>query len=340
MKLKNIITILLIAGSFKLNAGVSVKENLAVQSHVFFEENKGQIRDQNGKKRDDILFIGKSGDITFYISSKGISYQLSKLEEKLTEGANKMQVIKTNRIDIQWKNHNSNFKIEYGKELPSYTNYCNTGGQPVLGVKSYSDVWIKNIYPNIDLHYFINDNQLEYDFITQPNADYTKINWDIQGAEISLNKKGELLMETPIGSIIEGTPKVYQENKLIQSNWVLNGNQINFNLGKYDKSKSLQIDPLVMSYGTYYGANSTVGKSCKVDDAGNIILAGNTSTGTEIATTGSFQTTITGSPSSFIAKFNSNGVRQWATYFGGDVYDNLLDMNIDLSGNILIVGYS
>ena len=51
-------------------------------------------------------------------------------------------------------------------------------------------------------------------------------------------------------------------------------------------------------------------------------LAGYTTSTTGIATTGAHQTTSGGDYDAFLVKFNSSGVRQWGTYYGGTGYDD------------------
>ena len=60
-----------------------------------------------------------------------------------------------------------------------------------------------------------------------------------------------------------------------------------------------------------------IGYSCATDASGNVYLAGDTNSTTGIATTGAHQTTLEESYDAFLVKFNSSGVRQWGTYYGG-----------------------
>ncbi len=96
-------------------------------------------------------------------------------------------------------------------------------------------------------------------------------------------------------------------------------------------------------WATYYGGNNDdYGCSVAIDGMGNIVMAGETSSTTGIATTGGWQTTIgdtTGyNPDAFIVKFDSTGMREWGTYFGGFGYDWANSMTIDLNNNIFITG--
>ena len=60
-----------------INAQVSKVDN---NTSVFFQENKGQICDQNYKSRPDILFSGNTNGINYHLTNKGISYQLNRID--------------------------------------------------------------------------------------------------------------------------------------------------------------------------------------------------------------------------------------------------------------------
>lgn len=95
----------------------------------------------------------------------------------------------------------------------------------------------------------------------------------------------------------------------------------------------------VRQWATYYGGSSSDGgNGITIDASGNIFITGNTSSTNAIATTGSHQTVFGGGDDAFIAKFNSNGVRQWATYYGGNISDGGNGITTDAIGNIIIVG--
>ena len=71
-------------------------------------------------------------------------------------------------------------------------------------VKTYTGVTYKNIYKNIDLHYYEVNGQLKYDYLVAAGADYKQIVLEIEGAEkISINGKGELVLVTPLGKVLK-----------------------------------------------------------------------------------------------------------------------------------------
>jgi len=295
---------------------------------VLFTENKGQVHDQYYKSRPDVLFSSISDGLVCHLKSNGLSYQLNRVdkwrEEKHKSVTNKIAEKSTiYRVDLIWKEANSNFQIEKGDAVFGKSNYylpnCPSG---VFNVKSFKDITYKNLYDKIDLKWYSKDNVLEYDFIIQPggNSDLIKMEW--AGAEaLSVNAAGELIIKTPLGNIVEKAPHAYQDGITITSGWKINGKIISFEIGNYDKTKPLIIDPVVKRvWGTYFGAAAgfaDFGTGVSSDNLGNSYLAGYTNATTNIATVGAHQTLMGGSNDGFLAKLDNNGVRVWGTYYGG-----------------------
>ncbi|MFI5222132.1 MAG: PKD domain-containing protein, partial [Bacteroidia bacterium] len=97
-------------------------------------------------------------------------------------------------------------------------------------------------------------------------------------------------------------------------------------------------------WGTYFGGRGTdCGNAITLDWQGNVLITGNTTSASGIASSGAYQTTIgdtLNGGDAFIAKFNSYGSFQWATYFGGTSEDIAYGITTDLYANILITGHS
>ena len=109
----------------------------------------------------------------------------------------------------------------------------------------------------------------------------------------------------------------------------------------------------VRAWGTYYTGTGQIwpfgedrGNSCITDASGNVYMVGFTSSNSDIATAGAHQTVHAGGPTSggtgsydaFLVKFNSSGVRQWATYYGGSGNDMGISCAVDASGNVYMIG--
>ncbi|PZX94906.1 hypothetical protein DOS84_04985 [Flavobacterium aquariorum] len=92
-------------------------------------------------------------------------------------------------------------------------------------------------------------------------------------------------------------------------------------------------------WGTYYGGQNYCGISdIKIDFQDNVIVTGTTQDPTDISTVGSYKQTLGGYQDAFLAKFNSSGVRLWATYFGGEDQDLGFAVDVDISNNIYLIG--
>lgn len=102
-------------------------------------------------------------------------------------------------------------------------------------------------------------------------------------------------------------------------------------------------------WSTYYGGNGIErGSSVACDRAGNVFLAGatgitvptNTGGSTGLATAGTHQTFYRDSTDIFLVKFDSNGQRQWATYYGGNNVDDNGVLACDTSNNVYLAGWT
>ena len=304
---------------------------LAQDQTLNFKENKGQVCDQFYKPRPDVLFSGQNKGLTYHLLNNGISYQLNKVDswrtEEDTKTLTKYQIpneYTIYRIDINWLNSNKNSTIIKGDALAGHDNYylqqCPNGATEV---KSYKNITYKNIYDGIDLKWYEKENQLEYDFIINPNADLSQIKIEMKGAQkLSISKNGELLIKTPLGTIIEKAPIAFQSGKIIASEWELKNNVLSFKIANYNHNLPLIIDPAARLWGTYYGgagAGSERSNFCTSDINGNVYIGGQTTSnvGTQIATVGSHQSTLAGGNDAYIAFLNNSGVRLWGTYYGG-----------------------
>jgi hypothetical protein len=339
--------------SLKTLAIYQSPNGLQQQAHeqkISFTENKGQIHDQNYRNRPDVLFCGTDGKLVYHLRNNGISYQLNKVESwkeipdkpGKVAGQKKPDQISIYRLDINWVNVNTYADIIKGKELEGYSNFylenCPNG---ILKVRTFENVTYKNVYQGVDLKWYQKNGHLKYDYIVAPGGDYKQIQLDIQGAEkISINHKGELVLKTPLGEIIEQAPFVTQNGRRLKSAWQVNNNRITFEVKDVDIKQTLIIDPSIRVWGTYYGDSGADNiLSCATDILNNVYIAGGTdsNTGTGIATSGSHQSALAGASNAFLAKFNSAGVRQWSTYYGGST-EYATCCSPDTMGNIYMVG--
>jgi hypothetical protein len=222
------------------------------------------------------------------------------------------------------------------------------GRDPALLVKQYEHITLRELYDGIDLHCYSTNGLLETDWLVAPGVDYKQIRMEIKGADLTVDDQGHLIMHTPLGEIQEGRLKVYQDDELVAASWVvtpLSGNEkgglVSFDIPNYNPLRKLRIDPAVVvrQWATYYGgsANERI-FSCIADNNGNAYMAGISSSTASIASGGHQNTYGGGNYDAFLVKFDSEGVRQWATYYGGSDEDWGRSCTTDELGNVYLVG--
>jgi gliding motility-associated-like protein len=352
MKRTSIFVVLLFSTCFCVYSNIYT-EIPKTESRLSFKENKGQIGDQFSKPRPDILFSGNSGGLNFYLRNNGISYQMYRVDswEKVEDtkipnypSAKEVPGKRTiYRVDINWLNTNSNASVVKESALSGYENYysavCPNGA---TGIKSYKNITYKNLYNGIDLKWYDKGGDLKYDYVVAAGSDPKQIQFEIKGAEtIYTDKNGELIIKTPLGILKEKAPYVTQNGKILPAKWNVNKAVVSFDISNIDPTKELIIDPLVRLWGTYYGGNSDDAVYyCDVDASGNLYASGYSASISNVATSGIHQTVIGDqSGDALLVKFDPSGARLWATYYGGERWDNAQQCSVDASGNyIAMVG--
>ncbi|MCC6369727.1 MAG: T9SS type A sorting domain-containing protein [Bacteroidia bacterium] len=356
---KSFIGVLLVLGSINLTFAITHTKNAKgfkeqKGNQISFTENKGQVCDQFHNPRQDVFYSGTDGNLVFHLKSNGITYQLNRIDswkiEDYPGSDNKETAIKVAdkstiyRIDINWLNTNPNAIISEGNTSGEFNNYylehCPNG---VLNVKNYESVTYQDIYKGISLKWYQHDGHLKYDYLVSAGANYKQIQLEFKGSKnIRLNAKGDLIIKTPLGEIIEQAPLVRQNGIVLNSNWELKENVVSFNIENLDPNLDFIIDPVVRSWGTYYGAaGNDVSYSTMMDASGNVYMAGFANSNVSIATSGAHQTSYGGGTNdAILVKFNALGVRQWGTFYGGGGDDQAYSCATDASGNIYMAGHS
>nr|MDQ2732483.1 SBBP repeat-containing protein [Armatimonadota bacterium] len=238
-------------------------------------------------------------------------------------------------------NANPHPQIAGADALPGKVNYF-IGNDPKkwrTDIATYGKVHYQNVYPGIDLIYYGNQQQLEYDFIVSPGADPSTIRFNVQGAQrVSLNSIGELVLHTPGGDVVQHAPNIYQmvngQRKIIAGGYVLlpsiHPHTLAFRVGAYDHHLPLVIDP-VLVYSTYLGGSGADGgASIAVDSAGNAYVTGSTLSldfPTQRALQPNFGGDVIGGTETgdaFVTELNPTGTAFiYSTYLGGSMATQL-----------------
>jgi hypothetical protein len=239
-------------------------------------------------------------------------------------------------------------RVSGQEELPGKTNYF-IGKDPSKwrrDVPTYAKVHYHEVYPGIDLVYYGNQRQLEYDFIVAPGADPERIVLDFQGAEhLEIDAQGDLVLHTAAGPIRQRKPIIYQEidgvRREVEGGYAVTGtNRVGFQVAAYDADQPLVIDPVLLAYSTYLGGGKNdAGNRIVADADGNAYVAGFTNSTNFPTTPGAVQTISSGSYEVFVTKLNPAGsALVYSTYLSGTAPSQGVSIAIDIDRNAYVTG--
>ncbi len=349
----NAVTPVVPPASFDFHRPVAPVDTAAIllgEQPVYFIENNGQITDQYGTPRPDIDFRIPAGKgLNVFIGPGKVHYQWSReiengelrIENDPASVTPHPSGLTMYRLDVTLVGAQQPAAV-IAEDRQSYHEqyYLPHCGPDGVKAHAYRRITYREVYPNIDWVLYITDNTLEYDFVVHPGGRISDIRLQYSGAtNLRLRDDGSLIVVTPEGSVTEQAPYSFVTGgRQINSRFLLEGDVMRFAIDAYDPGETLTIDPVVQ-WATYYGGSDGDYRGTVVCDAdGNVYLSGDAASRNNIATTGSHQSTSAGNLDAFLVKFNSAGVRQWATFYGGMDHDYSWQVTCDRQQHIYIVG--
>ena len=301
-----------------------------------------------GASPAQLPFYFESNGSTFQASGPGAQCVISATGAALTlrDGSAAPATV---RLQFAGANRQAAFHGEAAQ--PGKINHL-TGNQWSVGNTAFGQVQANDIYPGISAVFYGNARRLEYDINVAPGAKPETIALQFEGADkISLSSDGQLLLAVAGREISQPAPVIYQtiggtRHEITGGYRLVDAKTVSFDVGGYDHSQPLVIDPF-LSYSTYFGGNNTdQPRSVKVDSQGNIYLAGWTLSTifTNTIPAGGYQTNYHGGTSrgdGFIAKFDTTGTNLvFFTYLGGHSEDGIEAMTLDNANNVYVCGYT
>jgi uncharacterized repeat protein (TIGR01451 family) len=297
---------------------------------LFFEPNLGQTDPQ-------VKFLARGGGYGLFLTADEAVLELQPSAVSHQPSASAV-------IRMRLEGANTSPRVSGASPLPGKSNYF-IGNDPskwLHGVPQFARVEYRAVYPGVDLVYYGDQGELEYDFRVAAAADPNQIALRFDGASARIDS-GDLILGTSQGDVRFHAPRVYQTDgnarKTIAGSFrQIAENKIGFTLGAYDHSRELVIDP-TLSYSTYLGGSgSEFAPRIAVDVGFNMYVAGSTTSADFPVTDGS---TKTGTQNVFVAKINSAGsALVFATYLGGTGSDTATGVAVDSSFNVYVAGFT
>jgi hypothetical protein len=233
--------------------------------------------------------------------------------------------------------------------LATRSNYLlgQDASQWVTDIANYDSVLYRGVYDGIDVRYYGNQSQLEYDFLLAPGADASQLQLRFHGSDnVSLDANGDLVLR------VAGTerelrfqaPVSYQQGtngrEDVESHYELQADgTVRIVVGAYDTSRALVVDPVLL-HATYFGeggAETALGVAVGAD--GSVYVTGHTT-----SSSGTFGTRLaTGSDGNeaYVAKFNADLTSLvYATRVGGTGNDQGTAIAVDATGNAVVTGWT
>ncbi len=304
-----------------------------------FETNRGQAE-------ADVRFVGRGDGFGLLLKPNEAVLSLHKRKEVLAGGAGENatplndESSSTRMLSMKLEGANSTPRISGEARQEARANYF-IGNDPakwISDVETFSRVSYSGVYRGVDLMFYGNQQQLEYDFTVAPGGDPREIRLRFEGADdLELNSEGALILHTAAGAVRHGRPVAYQESngsrlEVPAEFKRLDDGAVGFEVGAYDRARPLVIDP-VLVYSTYLGGSAAdFSRGIVVDADGNAFLVGDSFSSNFL-----FFASPTNSDV-FIGKLSSNGLLLTYTFFGGSKNDSATGLNVDSAGNLYLCG--
>jgi uncharacterized repeat protein (TIGR01451 family) len=327
-----------------------------------------QFEANQGQQPAPVRFLSRGKDYTVFLTPDGALLSLRKLRQQVRidkpgPAVQEPQMEASADLRLKLEGGNPAVQLTGADPLPGAVNYF-YGKDPAkwrTNVTTYSKVRYEQVYPGIDLVFYGNQRQLEYDFVLSPGSTPDAIRLSVEGAErTSVDPAtGDLVLQAAGEQIRFHKPVVYQPDadghprQEVDGRFQVDKNQVTFEVASYDHARALVVDP-VLAYSTFLGGSGEdVAIAVAVDKSGNAYVAGYTCSTNFPTTAGSYRPTQpvqgpntgctgigTNSGSDvFVAKLNAAGTALvYSTYLGGSYYDSPVGIAVDAAGDAYVAG--
>jgi hypothetical protein len=338
-----------------------------------FQKNQGQLLRPNGSQvaESEINYYYQGSSPSYYFNNSMISHILTDrdtIQDSLV------------RVDINFLGANQLADIYHYEPIDARKHYYGTTLNGITDVRSYSRLFVPEVYPNVDLHHYSNLSGLKSYFVFKvPDESIAALRFQIEGANnTSIDATGNLIASTDLGDINMGALTAYQAvynpsnptvptlNPLTVSWNSIGGNMYNFSISGYAPfwpivvymSKQATSSSAVSSIDNLHWATFKGGQGYeetfrnRVDAKNNLYTTGRTAAATYPTSAGAFLQSIptnalAGTHYGFVDKYRGDGKLLWSSVFGGlgnscgdPPMTGIYDVTADSLYNVYIVGFT
>ena len=296
---------------------------------IYFIENRGVYP-------DEVEFYVQGADKTLFFTREGITFRLKGKEQGWVV---KLEFVGANP-DVILRGEN--------KQQAVFSYFKGPEKDWKTGLPTFSRIVYENLWPGIDLVYRAEVGALKYEFLVASQADPAKIRLRYRGASsVRRTGTGALEVETPAGGFEDAPPEAWQEIEgervPVEMAYAVSRDGFHgFNLGEYDTTRPLVLDPVILvSCGYIGGTREDEGHGVSMDVFGNAYVTGcaYSDERTFPVTLGPDLTYNGGTWDAFVAKVNASGsALVYCGYIGGAGADYGDDVAVDAVGNAHVAG--
>jgi len=306
-----------------------------------FLANRGQLD-------GDAYFYVPGTDRTLYFTQKGVTVALA-------DSGNASQQRRRWAAKLEFEGARPDVEPRAAAPGPGRVSFFKGApGDWKTGVPTFEELVYSDLWPGIDLVFNGSTGQVKYRFIVDPGSEPSRIRMSWSGADsVTTNEEGALVVETPLGDIVDGAPRVWQviEGRRVDvtAAYVLekpaaSGEPPTYAIetGEFDDSLPLIIDPSLLVYcGFLGGAGNDYPYAIAVDAMGCAYVTGWTDSVSSSfpVTAGPDLSYNGGNSDAFVAKIAADGASLvYCGYIGGEEVDIGTGIAVDSLGRACITG--
>ena len=319
----------LLNGGQQPSGETAVGQKIEAALPLQFEENRGQAD-------PSVQFISRGAGYTLFLTNNEAVMVLSRATPSdsgpsgrsprgrgvVARGANISSAV----VRMKLSGSSATPQSSGLTRLPGTVNYFmgKDAKQWQTGIAAYAAVKYSDVYPGIDVVYYGNHRQLEYDFVLHPGSDAHHIALHFEGGKnVAIDGAGNLTMESEVGKLALLKPAIYQmsgtQKKAVPGSYVLRpDHSVGLQVAGYDTTKALVIDP-VLVYSSYLGGSGwDAATSIALDTSGNKYVAGFTISANFPATSSVISAAPNGTCVGYVRKLDPTLTAiLYSSYFGG-----------------------
>ena len=243
-----------------------------------FEPNQGQTDPA-------VKFLARGPGYQLFLTATEAVLRLWKPEEM--NRSTRFAVRRTPRssvLRIKLVGANAEPYVEGQDLLEGKSNYLigNDRSKWYTDIPTFSKVRFADVWPGIDLVWYGNQGVLEYDFVVKPGADPSRVRIAVEGADrLRLDSEGNVVAKAKTFEVTQRAPVIYQDGEqgrrlIVGRNGLKARREIGFEVGDFDRTKPLVIDPQLV-YSSYIGGSDfDAANGVSADNSGNAFIAGRT----------------------------------------------------------------